>query len=306
MRVTEAMRLTVPRVEPELPASNHVEPELDPRARRLLALDDPTRISRPAIVLDPTPDIEQRIMELLFGIIDQVAQGLKPALVFDIDNTLLDTRYRTRAAAKAFEVDGVHPFLGPKLAQMEYDPRHTAATLKRPELGEAFAQFFDDFFWRKKSFDFDRPIAMTIAFAKLAKALGADIYFLTGRTETYRDLTAKRLAQLGLGEPDVEHLIMKPDKRDRHGRLMRTERFKARQLRKLHAKKIPIAGYMTEGSRDMRYLQQHVREVKRWLYLLFPIDEPGHQVSMRKTWFVPMGLKVPTEAAVRAAYELRS
>jgi hypothetical protein len=44
-----------------------------------------------------------------------------------------------------------------------------------------------------------------------------------------------------------------------------------------------------------------------WVYLLFPVDEPGHTVRRgKKTMFVPMDLTVPKEADVRKAYELRS
>jgi hypothetical protein len=229
----------------------------DPRTRRMLALDQQPKISAaPSIPIQPSKDIDARIMEVLHTILEMKKAGVTPALVFDVDNTLVDTRYRTMAAARAFVLNGERPLAHATLETVGYLPSETCANnrIDDPDVQRAFADFFDDYFWRESSFTHDQPIEMTIALAQLAEKLGAEIYFLTGRTETFRDLTKDKLEELGLTVKSKEHLIMKSPERDAEGNLEKTEPFKARELRRLDRRKVKVAGYVTEGSRDLRYL----------------------------------------------------
>jgi phosphoglycolate phosphatase-like HAD superfamily hydrolase len=279
----------------------------------LLGREGERRVA-PKKVSGASPDASaRRLLDLLVTILE--LRSRRPprdvTLVFDVDNTLVDTRHRTLAAAKSFtiEVDGVEqmPLAHGTVEAMDYLPADTCRRLGVDDAAvhRAFAEHFESVFWSAASFALDQAIPMPVALAKLAQRLGAQVHFLTGRTETYRKETMAKLEELGIPPASPEHLIMKGAKRDRRGRLERTERFKARHLRRLHRQRLTIAGFVSEGSRDVAYLQAHAKEVMRFLYLLFPIDEPGHTVGRKRTLRMPVDLELPSEAQVRAELDER-
>lgn len=245
---------------------------------------------------------KSELSKLLASIVDLRAKGRRVALVFDIDNTLMDTRHRTLGAAASFEYGGKKPLAHAALDTVCYRPEDTCKKLglEDPQAIAAFAEHFGSYFWSAPNMALDQPLEAMVALAKLSRQLGADLYFLTGRTSDFREETAAQLARAGIAPESAGHLIMKSPVRDENGRLENTEQFKARELKKIARSKTTIAGFITEGSRDMCYLQKHAPEVKRFLFLEFPIDEPGYSVSRARTTFLPLQLSLPGEEEIRA------
>jgi phosphoglycolate phosphatase-like HAD superfamily hydrolase len=244
------------------------------------------------------------LMKVMLTILDARAKNRRVAFVFDIDNTLMDTRHRTAGATSSFSFRGANPLASATYETVAYRPDDTCTGLgvNDPDTVAAFRDHFDNFFWSPANLTLDRPLDGPIALAKLARSLGAELYFLTGRTTAFREATLAQLEQAGIAPETAGHLIMKSPKRDKQGKLEPTERYKARELRKLYRQKMTIAGFVTEGSRDMCWLQKHVREVRRYLFLEFPIDEPGYKVKKERTIFLPVALSVPTKDEVLARF----
>jgi phosphoglycolate phosphatase-like HAD superfamily hydrolase len=241
-------------------------------------------------------------MKVLLSIVNAREKGRRVAMVFDIDNTLMDTRHRTAAAATSFVHGGASPMAGVSHDRVGYRPEDTCAANNihdQPTIN-AFREHFEQFFWAPSNMELDKPIDGPIALAALARSLGAELYFLTGRTSVFRDQTLAQLERAGIAPESEKHLIMKSPKRDRSGRLESTEKFKARELRKIYRQKVSISAFVTEGSRDMCWLQKHVPEIRRYLFLQFPIDEPGYQVGKDRTVFLPVELELPTREEVLA------
>lgn len=244
------------------------------------------------------------LMKVLLSIVDAQSKGRRVALVFDIDNTLMDTRHRTAEAARSFQFRGLKPMAEASFERVGYRPQDTCKNFEIEDADtiKAFADHFEGFFWKPENLELDQKLEGPVALAKLARLLGAELYFLTGRTTTFRAQTLKQLEDAGIAPEDEKHLIMKSPKRDKAGRLEPTERFKTRELRKIYRQKVRIAGFVTEGSRDMCWLQKHCPEVRRYLFLKFPIDEPGYQVSPERTLFLPLDFRLPTREEVLARF----
>lgn len=242
------------------------------------------------------------LLAVLSTIVAARSKGRRVAMIFDIDNTLMDTRHRTAAAATSFAHGGARPMERATFDRVGYRPEDTcrANGIVDAEVVSAFSEYFNQFFWSPDNMALDRPLETPIALAALAKSLGAELYFLTGRTTDFRAQTLDQLTRAGLGPESEAHLIMKSPKRDRRGRLEPTEKFKAREVRKIYRQKVSIAGFVTEGARDMCWLQKHVPEVRRYLFLEFPIDEPGYRVENKRTVFLPLSMSLPTREEVLA------
>lgn len=242
------------------------------------------------------------LLAVMSAIVGARAKGRRVAMVFDIDNTLMDTRHRTAAAATSFAHGGARPMETTTFERVGYRPEDTcrANGIVDAEVVSAFAKHFDQFFWSPANMMLDRPLEGPIALAALARSLGAELYFLTGRTSDFRRQTIEQLTRAGIGPESEAHLIMKSPKRDRDGRLEPTEKFKARELRKIYRQKVSIAAFVTEGARDVCWLQKHVPEVRRYLFLEFPIDEPGYRVGTQRTVFLPLEMSLPSREEVLA------
>jgi len=149
-------------------------------------------------------------------------------LVFDLDNTIVDTRPRTVAAvhelARSRSLDRT---TRARLAavgkdDVGYDARETAAKLGLSRIqAQRFERIWNRRFWDPKSFALDEPIGSVIELVKAAK--GKDVIFLSGRYESYMAATIAQLERLGL---PTHNVILKPS---REG----TAAFKARVMRRL-------------------------------------------------------------------------
>ena len=112
--------------------------------------------------------------------------GEKVADTFDVDNTLVDTRGRVLALGKDFDkLNGTTYFKGKSARAMGNDAKETAALVKMsPEHAKKFSAHFFRNFFKGENYDEDLRIRQTIELAKKAAAAGADVYYVTARTQS--------------------------------------------------------------------------------------------------------------------------
>lgn len=183
----------------------------------------------------------------------RVAAGEKVRSVFDIDNTMVDTRPRTLAIARRFdELHGTHYFDGLELEDVDLDGALTAERCGLPkDAAEQFAQFWIEEFFPGAYFDLDLPLASMIELAKEAKAAGAEVIFLTGRIDALHDATVDELRRMGL-ELSPDQVVCKPDVS------VRTSPFKVETLYAWMAEGYHLSWFITEGVRDAAHLQREL------------------------------------------------
>lgn len=200
--------------------------------------------------LDPLTDGPKILARRLDEIERLVKSGETVRCVFDLDNTLFDTRGRTLHALRVYDAEnGTTYAQGLTNDDMHEDGRKTAISLKLPDdVVEAIGTVWDREFWDPKNLVHDGVIESMIELAKEAQKRGAEIVFLTGRTEDhgFRPHTMAQLERVGLACPD-ERLLHKP-------RLnVRTVPYKEQEMRRL-AEGATIGFFLTEGRRDMDHL----------------------------------------------------
>lgn len=151
-----------------------------------------------------------------------VLSKTKPVLLFDLDDTLIDTRYRKMAILKELSEQ---PSADSKSS---YNELLRTASLKhikyRVKDTLAALGIFDDAFvkeaeayWRERNFtdayiEHDMPIAGAVRFVNWLHRKGSQIIYLTGRPEpTMMKGTKTNLKQLEFPLGEDVLLMMKPD-----------------------------------------------------------------------------------------------
>lgn len=196
------------------------------------------------------PDGRAFVAAALKDIAARSARGEKVRVVFDIDDTLADTRVRTLTLAKAWDAaNGTHFFDRLTLAQVGHTGLDTAKALQLPWAAEkAFSEHWSVAFWDGANFVHDAPIPSIVALAKEAKAAGAEVMYLTGRVQDREAATIAQLQRFGL-EASSRSVVSKPDLSTR------TVPFKAQWLEKSVADGKPVAFFFTESRRDISGIQ---------------------------------------------------
>lgn len=201
-------------------------------------------------------------------VIESILSRRTGCLVFDIDNTVADTRYRTQHVARAFDaLHGTAHFRDLSLAQVGLDGRTTALALGLPEpVVNAFHAYWcsDRGFWCGDCFDHDRPLQPVAAIACRAAAAGFEVIWLTGRIAALREPTLRWLSSHAL---PVQTLICKPDL------TLRTAAFKASYFA-AHSQLDRVGFFMTESARDIAAVQAMVPSVP-CIWVDFPCREAG-------------------------------
>ena len=196
------------------------------------------------------PDGKVFVALALDGLASRLARGEKVRVVFDIDDTLADTRVRTLTIARAWDqANGTHYFDRLTVGQVAHTGLDTAKALGLPWAAEqAFAKHWEVAFWDGANFVHDAPLPEVVALAKQAKTLGAEVVFLTGRIQDREDATIAQLKRFGL---DASHrsVVSKPSL------ATRTVPFKAQWLAKSIAEGKPVAFFFTESRRDIAGIQ---------------------------------------------------
>ncbi len=177
------------------------------------------------------------------------AAGRRAMVVFDLDNTIFDTRPRTLAAARDFDSLGKSDwFARLDLAGVRRDGRETAVAAGVPApVVESFAAHWDDFFWRPANLVLDEPIASTVCWAHLARAAGVEVRYLTGRIESLHAASVAALRRIGL-HADPDDVTCKPDLS------VPTAPWKREILDRWRAEAV-VGWFMTEGHRDIASVQ---------------------------------------------------
>lgn len=189
---------------------------------------------------------------------EKSAKGEPVMVVFDLDNTLFDTRARTLRAAKDF--DALHRttwFAQLELHQVQIDGEQTARNIQEPPLPEivvtAFAEFWEKEFWNPDNLRHDGDMPEMIHWAKAAQAAGAEVRYLTGRTAGFHGASLAQLRNAGL-KVEPSQLCCKPSVD------VRTAPFKSSILQ-AWGESMPIAWFLTEGLRDLAHVQQTLPEL---------------------------------------------
>lgn len=215
----------------------------------------------------------------------RTARGKRTCVVFDIDNTLVDTRLRTRAAAHTFGARALGRVRLSKLTlgSVGYDGLQTASRLGYgARTTEAFQQYWRGFFWNSKNFKHDAPIQQTVDIARRAKAAGAEVFYLTGRVDTFQRGTIKQLARLGLPDADRAHVMCKPSTVVNIPGLgpgfTPTAPFKVKRLQQLRRKGFHVGLFLSDAASDIAAVQ---RTPISCVKIDFPVGPPGVQPRLK-------------------------
>ena len=222
------------------------------------------------------PDGADFLTAQLQQIRNQTTGGEPVMVVFDLDNTLFDTRARTLQAAKSFDAHhNSQWFSNLNLEDVQLDGEKTARQMREPPLPEEVIQAFSDYwgeaFWTPDNLRHDHEMPETLRWAKAAQEAGADVRYLTGRTADFYDASLAQLRRAGL-RVDESQLCCKPSVD------VATAPFKAEVLRDW-TDKAPIAWFLTEGLRDLSHVQTEMPALPTvWLDCSFE-DSATHKIS---------------------------
>ncbi len=177
--------------------------------------------------------------------------GEKVAVSFDVDNTLVDTRGRALAIGKAFDrQNGTRYFTGKTAKAMGNDAKETATLVgMTPEHAKKFSALWFRMFFDGSNYRFDLEMKATIDLAKKAAAAGADVYFVTARTQREEVHTIAQLESFGL-DTDDHFVVSKARMRDK------TPEYKASELKKLSERYDYVGWFLTESRADIAGVQK--------------------------------------------------
>lgn len=222
----------------------------------------------------------------------RTSAGLPSTVVFDIDDTLGDTRGRTLAIAKAYDqAQGTHHFDGLTVDQVTYPPTQMLRQLGMPpDEQRRFNALWQPKFFAEEAMDHDLPITPMIQLAKDAAEAGAEVLFLTGRSGTQREATVAQLQRLGLPQAESSHLFMFPEGAGHD--------FKGAQLGDWQDEGRHLAFFVTDSRSDVALVQRLGLQVPPVL-LDSPLADPGQPVSPQTPVF-----PFPSSARAFSPWEL--
>jgi hypothetical protein len=181
-------------------------------------------------------------------------------VVFDLDNTVADTRFRTLALLELF----ARKRLALPLSDVTLHPRSTAEKAGfAPKRAAAFADFWygPHGFWSASAFRHDVPILETRLLAQQSHRLGFELRYLSGRVAALSKTSSAWLADHSF--PSSDNVILKPDTTHR------TAQFKSTLLRQWSDRQ-PVAFFATEEEPDIAAVQREVPQVP-CLLVAFPL-----------------------------------
>ncbi|PJB45235.1 MAG: hypothetical protein CO108_07775 [Deltaproteobacteria bacterium CG_4_9_14_3_um_filter_63_12] len=227
-----------------------------------------TRASPNSVAIQSAPQtlLESRIEAAL-------AQEQRPiAVVFDLDNTLVDTRFRTLRAAHLYaaaHLDPEHPMARLTLEETPYDGAELAQLVGLdPALHGEFFRYWEDFFWLGESFELDQGLPAAMQWAWAAEEAGFNVLYLTGRIESLRSASEAQLRRLGLPFAGSKSLLCKP------AMGLRTPTYKATALLRL-SETSHIAWFLTESYSDIAAVQAQPATAHISVLIEFPVGPKG-------------------------------
>ena len=194
----------------------------------------------------------QYLKQALAEIKQRTARGEKVAVAFDVDNTLVDTRGRVLAIGKKFDqLHGTTYFKGKSSKAMGNDAKETAQLLRMtPDHAKKFGSLFFREFFKGENYKNDTKIRSTVELAKKAAAAGADVYYVTARTQSEERFTVDQLKKAGLPDADDHFVVSKPKMRDK------TPEYKAKELEHLATSYDFVPFFITESRADIAGVQR--------------------------------------------------
>jgi phosphoglycolate phosphatase-like HAD superfamily hydrolase len=199
----------------------------------------------------PTVDGKRYLNEALAEIKRRTQAGEKVAVSFDVDNTLVDTRGRALAIGKKFDaINGTHYFDGKTAKQMGNDAKETAAKVKMtPEHTRKFSALFFREFFKGENYKNDSAMRSTVALAKKAAAAGADVFYVTARTQSEEQFTIDQLKKAGL-PADAVKVVSKAKMS------IKTVDYKAAELNRIAGSYDYVGWFLTESRKDIAGVQK--------------------------------------------------
>lgn len=206
----------------------------------------------------PTVNGPKYLRDAITQIKERTARGEKVAVAFDVDNTLVDTRGRVLAIGKAFDkANGTTYFKGKTSKAMGNDAKETAKLMKMSDAHtKKFGALFFREFFKGANYANDTKIRSTVELAKKAAAAGADVFYVTARTQSEESFTVKQLEKAGLPDVNAVHVVSKAKMRDK------TTDFKAQELTNLAAHYDFVPWFITESRADIAGVQRLDAPVK--------------------------------------------
>ena len=200
----------------------------------------------------PTVNGKTFLTKQLAEIKKQTQAGKKVAVSFDIDNTLFDTRGRSLAIGRMFDkANGTTYFKGKSRTSMGNDAAETGAAvgMSADHLKKFKSLWFREFF-KGENYEADTQMRQTINLAKKAAAAGADVFYVTARTQSEEQFTIAELAEAGLPNVDDKFVVSKPRMADK------TPEYKASELKKIHQQYDFVPWFITESRADIAGVQK--------------------------------------------------
>lgn len=202
------------------------------------------------------PDGQKWVAQRLKEIAQLTKLGVPVAVVFDLDNTVFDTRYRTLNALKEFSPA---LFGDLKIDDVKIDAAATIAHLQKQ--GRVFSDdvvtgasaHWKQSFWTPANLAHDQPIDDMVKLVKAAQDAGASVKFLTGRTMPFHQASLDQLRAAGIELHD-DDVTCKPDVQTQ------TAPYKEKQMMAWSAK-AELGFFVTEGVRDLEHMQSFFKEL---------------------------------------------
>ena len=228
----------------------------------------------------PPPDGRRFAQQRLDELATLARLGVPTAVVFDLDNTVFDTRHRTLQAGRAFDAaKGTAFFADVSVDVIGVDGHATAQALGLEDPHKSdFVAFWDVYFWTPENLGHDAPIGDMVELAKAAQEAGAQVTFLTGRIQSFHGASLDQLRAAGL-DVSADDVVCKPDIATRTGP------FKSAHLEQLTAAGVEIGFFVTEGARDLTWLATATPHVPL-LRLDCSFEDAGHLRHL-PTWPAP-------------------
>lgn len=176
----------------------------------------------------------------------------KVAVAFDVDNTLFDTRGRALAIGKKFDAaNGTSYFKGKSRKAMGNDAKETATLVgMTKDHAKKFGSVWFREFFKGENYKNDTQIKKAVDLAKKAAAAGADVFYVTARTQSEEAFTIAQLAKAGLPTVDADFVVSKPKMKDK------TPDYKAAELSRISQEYQYVGWFVTESRQDIAGVQK--------------------------------------------------
>ena len=199
------------------------------------------------------------------------SDAARRCVLFDIDNCLVDVRYRTREAVnRVAREEGRNDLIGLPVSAMRYNGKQTAAALGLDAgMAAKLRRRWNKVFWSPRSLKLDRGIPETMELAKQAAGAGFDVFYLTGRDSQMQRATVRQLRRLGLPGVSPRSVVCKPDK-PRHD----TPRFKGAVVSWLRRLGYHVGAFVSDSRADIAEAQRRL-PVERCFLVDFPVGPGG-------------------------------